>query len=367
MEGTQRALVHDSLTQRGGAERVALSLAQALERPPLYTTLYENETTFPEFAELDVRTLPINEIGLMRRHHRLALPVLAPLLSHLRIRADVTVCSSSGWAHGAHVEGRTVVYCHTPARWLYQEERYLDGRSFLGRIALNATRRSLERWDKRAASSADRYLANSTATARSVEQLYGIEAEVVHPPATIDSGAERRPVPGVEPGYVLCVSRLLPYKNVDSVIDAFKALPSERLVVAGDGPELGRLTERAGPKVSLLGSVAEPELRWLYANASGLVGASFEDFGLTPIEAALFGKPTAALRFGGYLDTVIEGHTGLFFDEPTPALIARAVRELRDAQWDSTAIARHGASFEEGGFIRRIRQVVEEELSASRL
>jgi glycosyltransferase involved in cell wall biosynthesis len=366
VEASHSALVHDYLTQRGGAERVVLSLARALEGAPVYTSLYQPETTFPEFAQLEVRTAPIDKIGLFRRHHRLALPVLAPTFSRLRIPADVAMCSSSGWGHGARVERRKIVYCHAPARWLYQTERYLRETGLVGRLALRAARPSLERWDKRAAATADRYLVNSTETARQVERLYGIEAEIVHPPATVDPRAEQCPVAGLEPGYVLCVSRLLPYKNVDRVIEAFRGLSAERLVVAGEGPERPRLGELAGPNVTVLGLVPEPELRWLYANASGLVGASFEDFGLTPVEAAVFGKPTAALRFGGYLDTIEEGRTGLFFEEPTPAEIRDAVRGLGSASWDAEAIARHGTSFSEERFIERIRRVVDEELAAPR-
>ena len=122
-------LVHDYLTQRGGAERVVLSMTRAFPHAPLYTSLYDPRATFPEFGEIDVRTLPINRLPPLRRHHRAALPLLAPSFSSLRISADVVICSSSGWAHGARVEGRKIVYCHTPARWLYQSDRYLRGRS----------------------------------------------------------------------------------------------------------------------------------------------------------------------------------------------------------------------------------------------
>src|SRR5581483_232758 len=103
---------------RGGAERVVLSLAHAFPGAPLYTSLYEPAGTFPAFADLDVRTMRLNRLAMLRRDHRLALPLLAPAFSQLRVEADVTVCSSSGWAHGARTSGRKVVYCHTPARWL---------------------------------------------------------------------------------------------------------------------------------------------------------------------------------------------------------------------------------------------------------
>jgi glycosyltransferase involved in cell wall biosynthesis len=278
----------------------------------------------------------------------------------------VAVCSSSGWAHGSPVDGRKVVYCHAPARWLYQTSRYLGDAGPLPRLALAAMHRPLERWDQRAVLSANRYLANSTWIAREIERVYGIEAEVLHPPVTIDAAAPQRPLDQVEPGYILCVSRLLPYKNVEKVIAALARLGGERLVVVGEGPAEARLRAIAGENVHFTGSVADTELRWLYEHARCLVATSYEDFGLTPIEAAAFGKPTAALRFGGYLDTVREGETGVFFERPDPAEIAAGLSTLLAETWDAAEIRGHAASFSEARFIERMREVAEEELAAGR-
>jgi glycosyltransferase involved in cell wall biosynthesis len=355
------ALVHDYLTQRGGAERVVLALLSAFPGAPLYTSLYDPEGTFPELASADVRTLPLNRLALLRHHHRIGLPLFAGAFSRLEVDADVVVCSSSGWSHGAGTTGRKVVYCHTPARWLYQHERYLGDSSRLGRLALAPLRRPLTRWDHRAAASAHRYLANSTVVRDRVRALYGIDAEIVPPPHAMDPEAPRRPVPGVDPGFVLCVSRLLPYKNVEAVIEAFADLPGERLVVVGTGPLERRLRATAPANVSVVGRVDEPELRWLYGAATALVAASYEDFGLTPLEAAASESPVAALRWGGFLDTVVEGTTGVFFDQPTPSAIRDAVIELRANRWDGGNLIAHGERYSVRGFAARMRSVVAEE------
>jgi len=294
----------------------------------------------------------------LRRHHRAALPLLAPSFSRLRISADVVVCSSSGWAHGARVEGRKIVYCHTPARWLYQPDRYLRGGARPVQAAAGLLRSRLVRWDKRAAASADSYLANSTAVAERIRSLYRIEAEVVPPPPAITPEGPIDAPAGVEPGFVLCVSRLLAYKNVDAIVRAFAALPDERLVVAGTGPAEQELRAVAGANVTFAGRVTDAELRWLYANCRALVAASHEDFGLTPLEAAGFGKPTAALCFGGFLDTVEEGRTGVFFAEPTPEAIAAGVRELLATNWSAEAAVSSAARFSEARFVERLRGAV---------
>jgi len=360
------ALAHDYLTQRGGAERVVLSLARAFPDAPIHTSFYSAKGTFPEFAGANVRPLPVNVLAPLRRHHRLALPLLAGAFSRLQISADATICSSSGWAHGARVDGRKIVYCYSPARWLYQTERYLPQSAKFRKFAVATLRRPLERWDRKAALTAHRYLTLSTQVARHIKDVYGFEAEVVHPPVTTDVNAPQMPVTGVEPGYFLCVSRLLSYKNVDAVVAAFARLPHERLLVVGEGPDKRRLQRLAGPNVRFVGSVGDAELRWLYRHALGLVTASYEDFGLTPLEAAAFGKPTAALRFGGFLDTIKEGMTGLYIERPESAAIAAALKRLRVETWSEEELRRHAASFSEERFIGRIRAVVIDEIRAGR-
>ena len=359
--------MHDYLTQRGGAERVLLSLERALGGVPLYTSLYEPGGTFDEFSSLDVRVTALNRVGPFRRHHRIALPLFAPTFSKLVVDAEVVVCSSSGWAHGVQTSGRKIVYCHAPARWLYQRERYIGSRRLTaGGAAIALLRRPLERWDRRAAATASRYLTNSTETARRIAEVYGIEAEVVHPPVAVDTDGEQRAIPGVGSQAFACVSRLLPYKNVDAVIAAFRRLPEEQLVVVGTGPELAPLRRVAGSNVHFTGEVDEAELRWVYANASALIGASHEDFGLTPLEAAAFGTPSLTLHGGGYLDTVVDGETGVFFDRATGADIADAVRTFRTASWNRDRLSNHADCFSEERFAERIRDVVAEERALGR-
>jgi glycosyltransferase involved in cell wall biosynthesis len=354
------AVVHDYVTQRGGAERVVLAMLEAFPGAPLYTSLYDPERTFPAFGDADVRPLPMNRLPPLRRWHRLAFPLLARAFSRLEVPADVVVCSSSGWAHAARTRGRKVVYCHAPARWLYQPGRYLRGRRGPASAALLLLRPRLLEWDRRAAASAHRYVANSTEVSRRIRSLYGLEAEVLPPPPALEPGPDRA-VDGIEPGFVLCVSRLLPYKNVDAVIGAVRSLPDERLVVVGSGPEHRRLAADAPANVSFCQSLADEELRWLYGACAAHVSASYEDFGLTPLEAAAFGRPSAVLRFGGFLDTVVEGETGVFFDEPTPQAIRTALVELRARAWDEDVLRRHADRFSKARFVRRLREIAEEE------
>lgn len=358
---TRVAIAHDYLTQRGGAERVVLAMTRAFPDAPVYTALYNASTTFPEFRGLEIRSTWLDEIPLLRRRHRLALPLLAPAFERVEVEADVVVCSSSGWSHGIATGGRKIVYCHTPARWLYDGPRYFGGRRGAGWAALSVLGPYLRSWDRRSALGADRYLANSTVIQRRIRDAYGIAADVVPAPPGMRESDERLPVDGVEPGFFLCVSRLLPYKNVQAVVDAFAELDGARLIVVGVGPEAARLRALAPPSVRFVGSVSDAELRWLYANCTAVVAAAHEDYGLTPLEAAVFGRPSVTLRAGGFLDTVVDGTTGMFFDHPAPAEIRRAVAAAGSRAWDEAALRVHANSFSEARFGERLRAHVEQE------
>ena len=268
------AIVHDYLTQRGGAERVFMLLAETFPDASLHTSLYDPEGTFPEFAGFDIKTMPLNRFGILRRQHRWAFPVLAPSFSALSVDADVVLCSSSGWSHGTRTRGRKVVYCYAPARWLYQRSRYLGQRARHGTsmpgnslqirgddlkrsargAALKLLAPSLRNWDQHAARSADRYLTSSTVMADVIRSTYGLEAEVLPPPPALTPDGPEREVLGLEPGYFLCIARLLPYKNVQIIAEAIGHLPGARLVIVGDGPARSDIEAVAGPDVAFPGS-----------------------------------------------------------------------------------------------------------------
>ncbi|WP_052206884.1 glycosyltransferase [Sinomonas humi] len=359
------AIAHDYLTQRGGAERVVLAMHRAFPEATIYTTLYDPERTYPEFRRARIVTSALNRFPPLRRHHRAALPVLATAASALSVPADVVIASTSGWAHGFRTEGDVLAYCHSPARWLYLAEQYLGSaglRSVQG-AGLAALKPHLVRWDRRAAWSAERYLANSTVVRERIARVYGVEADILHPPHSVDVTGRRDPVPELEDfvgdgGHFLIVSRLLPYKNVDQAIEAFRGL-GERLLVVGTGP-LARALEAARPSnVRLAGLVTDAQMRWAYASAKALIAPSHEDFGITPLEAGAWGKPTIALRAGGYLDTIADGVTGRFIEDPTAEAIRSAVLAFEESDWDHSAIRAHVDRFSEDRFRERLRTEVD--------
>lgn len=360
-ERVRVAIAHDYLTQRGGAERVVLAMARAFPGAPIYTTVYEPDLTYPEFGELDIRVTPLNKVGFFRRHHRAALPFYAPVVSSTTIDADVVLASTSGWAHGFRSTGKMVVYCHSPAHWLYQGEHYLGKRSMAARVAMAVLGGPLRRWDRRAASRADRYLANSTEVSRRVGQRYGREATVLPAPVPgrISGADEHLPVGEHEPGFYLCVSRLLPYKHVADVVEAFAATPDKRLVVVGSGPQESDLRRVATGNVTFLKDLTDVDLTRLYREARALIAVAYEDYGLTPIEAASNGTPCIVLRWGGYLDTMVEDLTATFIDEPTATAIRDGLERFETRSWDADLIRAHAEAFTEEVFVARLTEIVQ--------
>lgn len=358
------AIAHDYLTQKGGAERVVLAMHRAFPDAKIYTTLYHPEGTYPEFEGAEIVTSSLNRIPYFRRNHRAALALLAPASTGMRIPADIVLSSSSGWAHGFTTKGSMFVYCHSPARWLYLTEQYLGKakkRSPLA-LAVRMLAPALRWWDRRAAARADHYVANSTVVQERIRDVYGMDVDIFHPPHSVDIEGELEAIVGLEEfvgegGHYLVVSRLLPYKNVDQAIEAFRG-SNERLLIIGAGPLAAQLEAACPANVRIVSNLSDAEMRWAYSSARAVIATSYEDFGITPLEGGAWGKPTIALRAGGYLDTIVEGTTGVFIAEPTSECIGAAIRDFRADDWDPQEIRDHVDKFSEARFQKRLRSDV---------
>jgi glycosyltransferase involved in cell wall biosynthesis len=252
------------------------------------------------------------------------------------------------------------LYFHALARWIHERDGYLAEGGLLQRAGSGALLPWLRRWDRRAVESADRHLVYSSSMQSEIARIYGIEAEVLPPPVTVDTHGTETAAAGIEPGFVLCPCRLMAYKNVDVVIDAFRNRPDDRLVVAGGGPAEARLRAMAPENVTLVGQVDDSAMRWLYRRCRAVVSAAYEPFGLITLEANAFDKPAAVLRGGGFRDTVIEGVTGSFFDELEPRQVSASIDALEHLPRTHDLPA-HAAQWSEDAFVSRLQAIVREE------
>jgi glycosyltransferase involved in cell wall biosynthesis len=217
----------------------------------------------------------------------------------------------------------------------------------------------------RTAFGVDNYVANSRFVARRIKKLYGRIAEVIYPPVDVPDRLEKCS----KEGYFLTASRLVPYKNTRAIVEAFRDLPHDRLLVAGRGPEMERLKAIATPNVTFLGFIEDSHLQRLMSAASAFVFAAEEDFGIVVVEAQGRGTPVIAYGKGGARETVVADGpcpTGLFFDVPEAGAIAAAVEEFkaRKAEFTPENCHAHACRFTTKRFDREFRDFVEDRIAA---
>jgi glycosyltransferase involved in cell wall biosynthesis len=360
LHGTDVAIVHDYLNQRGGAERVVLEMSDIWPQAPIYTSLYRADSTFPGFHGRDVRTTLLDRLPIDRGFRNLFPLYPAAFRALGEIAADVVISSSSGWSHMARSvpDALHVVYCYTPARWLYRHDHLATAheRSFQRALA-RPSLRSLRGIDCRAAHRADLYIAISQAVQRRIKHVYGIDAALVHPPVDID---RFHPTPRGE--RLLVVSRLLPYKRVGLIVEAATQM-GIGLDVVGDGPLLPALRAAAGPSVEFHGAVGDRAVAELMQGCRAACVAAEEDFGLVAVEAQASGKPVVAYAGGGALETVEEGLTGAFFRQHTTTDLIEAITAVERIDTSPEQVAERAQRFSRATFRSRLTAEIDAALS----
>jgi glycosyltransferase involved in cell wall biosynthesis len=211
----------------------------------------------------------------------------------------------------------------------------------------------LRRWDKRAAAQPDYYVCNSNTVAKRVREIYNREAIVIPPPIDF-----HRFQPSQEQDdYYLVLSRLVPYKRIDLAVEACTKL-GRNLIVIGDGPDRQRLEAMAGPTVRFLGRQSDRVVEHCLSRCRALLFPGEEDFGLTPLEANAAGRPVIAYRAGGATETVVEGRTGLFFEQASSGSLANAMEQFETQTWEQKTLRRHAAGFDYEVFAERFTAFV---------
>jgi glycosyltransferase involved in cell wall biosynthesis len=275
---------------------------------------------------------------------------------------DVVLSSSHAVGKGVIPPSTAVhvCYCHTPMRYAWEmEAEYLDDFRIprLLRGFVKRKLRDLRRWDLSTARRVDAFIANSTETAGRIERIYG-RSSVVIPPPVQDRFFEAQLIPMNERTHFLAVGRFVPYKRFDLLIEYANAKKMP-LTIVGKGQEEKRLKAMAGPTVTFLGRVTDEELPHLYASAKALLFPTHEDAGIVPIEAQACGTPVLAYGRGGTMDTVIDGKTGLFFDEQSIDALDRIIGKYATQTFDPAVIREHARKFSSTGFRQRVRKEVE--------
>lgn len=354
------AIVHDYLNQAGGAERVVGTLHTMFPGAPIFTTILDRGSLWDVLRDADIRTSWMQNLPLLKRHFKAYLLFYPGAIERFDLREfDLVISSSSAFGKAAITRPGAlhICYCHTPMRFVWDYERYMEREQYGSpvRAILVPVLRRFRTWDVKTASRPDLYVANSTVVADRIRRFYGRDSVIVPPPVAVQRFT---PVDHAEDFYLI-VSRLNPYKRVDLVVKAFND-SGRKLVIIGDGPDRAVLEKMARPNITFLGRLPDPDVASYYARCKALLFPGDEDFGIVPLEANAAGRPVIAFKAGGALDTVKDGETGIFFSELTPEALTAAVLRSESTAWDSVAIRKHAEDFAEPRFRERLMKVVED-------
>jgi glycosyltransferase involved in cell wall biosynthesis len=345
------ALVHDYLLVMRGAERAFVAIGECWPSAPIFTLLYDAEGTNGTFDARSVRTSYLQRLPVRQSGFRLMLPLFPRAAERLPVSEyDLVVSSTSAFAHGVRPRpGAThVAYCYTPLRYAWHErERGLAEAPRALRPALGRILTRVRAWDLAAAQRVTHYIAISELSRRRIQDFYGRDATVVHPPVDVDRFAIGEPE-----DFFLVVSELVAHKRVDNALAAARRA-SRPIKVVGAGPELNRLRHEYGDRATFLGRLSDAELTDLAPRAIALVVPNVEEFGIAAVEAQAAGRPVLAADAGGACETVLPGRTGVLVAPEDVDALAEAMAETDWSNFDPQAIRRHAQRFSTAAFKER--------------
>jgi len=346
------AIVHEWFTTWAGSENVVEQILACFPDADLFALVdFLPESDRSRIAGKHVNTTFLQNLPFARTRYRSYLPLMPFAVERFDMAGyDLVISSSHAVAKGVRVAPKQlhITYVHSPMRYAWDlQDQYLResglDRGIKGFLAKQMLR-WLRNWDRRTAQRVDHFVANSRYIAARVRNAYGREAETIYPPVDVETFC----LGGQRGDYYVAASRLVPYKKVDIIVEAFALMPEKRLVVIGDGPSLPKVRAKAGGNVTFLGHLGRDELVRHLQTARALVFAAEEDFGILPVEAQACGTPVIAFGRGGVTESVrgldAENPTGLFFNEQSATSVRTAVADFEaNAHRFSSAACRTNA------------------------
>jgi glycosyltransferase involved in cell wall biosynthesis len=351
-------LVHDYLTQQGGAERVFELICKYFPDADIFTSLYDPERTI-DLGDRPVKTTFLQRIPNASKYFRLLAPFYFIAFRSLDLQKyDLIISSSSSFAKVVRKRpgAKHICLCHNVTRFLWDTQVYLKGYEefqlfypIIERIFAH-----LRKLDVKYSKEPDLYIANSTTVAKRIEQIYDKPVITINYP--VDDS--KFIFSDQKESFYLVSCRLLSYKRVDIIIEAFNLL-GWPLWIIGDGPERHRLEAKALSNIRFLGHVDDIERTQLMSKARTVIVAALEDYGLVPIEANLSGTPVVSYGVGGALDTQVPGLTGMFFHQQTSEAVKDALLEASKMEWNYAMIRDHALNhFTEDIFFQKVLKVI---------
>lgn len=326
------AIIHDWLTTWAGAEKALAQILACYPEAELFATVnFLDQDTIPCLQGRRIHTSFIQRLPGARRHYRRYMPLMPLAVEQFDLKGfDLVISSSHAVAKGVITDpdAHHICYCYSPMRYAWDMQHQYLRQSGNARGLMSAIMRwqlhRLRQWDYLSAQRVDHFIAISHYIQRRIHKCYRRDAEVVYPPVAVEHFRHDRP----REDFYLAASRMVPYKRIDLVIEAFNQMPDKRLIVIGDGPDYKRLAALAGDNVTLLGYQPDEVLVDHLERACAFVFMAEEDFGILPVEAQAAGAPVIGYAVGGSAETVIHGETGVLVKEQSIDAVRAGVVQL---------------------------------------
>lgn len=366
------AFIHDWLTVYSGAERVLEQMFDCFPESDLFSLIDfvpEKERGFMRGKTPKVSFL--QGLPFVKRFYRHALPLMPLAIEqHDLSDYDIIISSSHAVAKGVLVgpDQLHICMCYSPIRYAWDLQHQYLKESNLTQGPLSWVARAILHfiriWDARTSNGVDHFIAISGFIARRIRRVYGRESTVIYPPVDVSAftiGNERD-------DFYLTASRMVPYKKMDLIAEAFSKMPSKKLVIIGDGPQMENVRAKSAANVHVLGYQPYAVLKDHLQRAKAFVFAAEEDFGIAPLEAQAAGTPVIAFGKGGALETILDEKTGLLFGEQTTASICEAVEkfETMNSKITPAACRENAMRFTHERFRREFSEFVEEKWKSFR-
>lgn len=352
------AIVHDWLTNMGGAEQVIINFKEIYPEAPIYTTFYTPENLDEKLRNIDVRTSFLQKKKKVTNHQKY-FPFMPLAFENFNLNEyDIILSSSSSCAKGVITKPGSihVCYCHTPMRYAWEKkDEYIEGMGKFKKKLVKLLLHYMRMWDLMSASRVDYFIANSTEVKKRIEKHYKRDAIVINPPVRCNMFN----ISNVDRDYFLVLSRLVKYKRFDLAVEACSKL-GKKLIVIGDGPEREKLEKLANENVTFLGRQPDEVVKKYLSECKALLFPGEEDFGIVPVEAQACGRPVIAYGKGGVLDSVIDGETGVFFEEQSVESLSKAIEKFETMVFSKEKIRENALSFDESVFQQKIKNYIEE-------
>lgn len=360
------ALAHDYLNSWGGGERVLKLFKEKLYPDADIFAITANPAKIKSHFDYPVKTSFIQKLPLAVTYHKWFLALMPLAVKRMKLSGyDLVLSDSSGFIKGVQTPGALhVCYIHTSTRYLTVDQQYFKESvpSFMHWL-MPPLLRYLIKEDRLGSKRPTVYIANSRETAKRVQRYYDREVEaVIFPPVDTDQFYRQKEDKIAD--YYLVAGRLTPYKRFDLAIKACNKL-GKKLVVIGEGPEKEALQSIAGPTIEFKGRVSDSALRKAYAGCIAMLFPPLEDAGMTPLECMACGRPVLAYGKGGATESIIDGQTGLFFQEQTTDGIVDAIQRFEKMEWDCKQIIAHAEQFGADHFIAKVKAVIDAALAKS--